>query len=270
MSATSCPGCDGGGWYKEAVPAGHPNFGKLLPCECRLRARRVAQDSAARARLGDELLAMADKTFDRFDLDRPLKPLYVLDGVYYADLRNVPKPDRALAETISVEKQAGALIAALSEAERYARQWRGWLVLHGAYGAGKSHLAAAIAHAALDRAMAVRYRSMPGLFDALKAGFDNGSSDAIFDDLLHCDLLILDDLLDGDLRANDWRRSRLFRLFNERETKPTIITSNRQIDDLVSASDVDAGRLLSRVAGNASAIWLPISDYRRLKKERAA
>lgn len=266
----TCPDCNGAGFYLEAVRYGHPNFGKLLPCGCTLDQRRAQSEAAALVRLGDELHGLSDKTFTTFDLDRPLKPLYELHGVYYADLKRVPMEQRAEAKTYSVATQAAALAMALDRAESYTRHWRGWLVLHGAYGAGKSHLAAAIAHTAIEAGMATRYRSLPGLFDALKAGFDDDTSAAIFDDVIGCDLLILDDLLDADIRQSDWRRSRLFRLFNERETRPTVITSNRRMDDLVPASDVDAGRLLSRVAGNASQIWLPISDYRRLKKERAA
>jgi len=264
-----CPACDGAGWYVEAVPYGHPNFGKPLPCSCTLSTRRAAADAQALSRLGDELGSLSDKTFSSFDLLRPLIPLYEKNGVYYHDLARVPMPERKGINVISIEAQQSALHAAYAAAECYAQQWGGWLVLYGAYGAGKSHLAAAVAHAGVGLGLRTRYRSLPGLFDALKAGFDNGTSEPIFEDVISSDLLILDDLFDSDL-VNEWRKSRLFRLFNEREQKATIITSNRRMDDLVPASDVDAGRLLSRIAGNAQQIWLPISDYRRLKKERAA
>jgi DNA replication protein DnaC len=265
-----CSGCDGAGFYLEKVPYGHPNFAKPLPCHCTLSQRRTRSEAQALARLGDELGALADRTFASFDLDRPLKPLYELHGVYYADLARVPMKERGDATTYSIEMQAAALATARDQAESYAARWHGWLILYGNYGAGKSHLAAAIAHVALDQELIVRYRSLPGLFDALKAGFDDGTTDQIFDDLIASDLLILDDLFDSDIRASDWRRSRLFRLLNERESKPTVITSNRRIDDLAPASDVDAGRLFSRIAGDARSIWLPISDIRRLRKERAA
>jgi DNA replication protein DnaC len=265
----TCPHCDGAGFYVEAVPYGHPNFGKPLPCTCKLSERRARSESQALKRLGDELGSMVDKTFASFDLDRDLAPLYEKDGLYYHNLARVPMADRAQAQLISVEVQSAALAKACDAAESYTRHWRGWLVLHGAYGAGKSHLAAAIAHCGIAAGMSTRYRSLPGLFDALKAGFENDTSSAIFEDVISCDLLILDDLFDSDMQT-DWRKSRLFRLFNEREHRPTVITSNRRMDDLVPASDVDAGRLLSRVAGNATQVWLPISDYRRLRKERVA
>ena len=169
VSAALCPHCDGAGFYLEAVPFGHPHFGKLMPCSCTLATRRTRSEAQALARLGDELGTLSDKTFATFDLARPLTPLYERGGVYYHNLARLPMEDRAGVTTISVEQQAAALLAALDAAERYARHWRGWLILHGAYGAGKSHLAAAIAHAAIACGMTTRYRSLPGLFDALKA-----------------------------------------------------------------------------------------------------
>lgn len=40
-----CPACEGAGYYKEAVPYGHPHSGVLFPCGCTLVAeqrRRLA------------------------------------------------------------------------------------------------------------------------------------------------------------------------------------------------------------------------------------
>lgn len=251
------------------MPYGHPNFGKLITCLCTQAQRRSRSDQLALARLRDELSALADRTFESFDLDRPLAPLLTADGAYYPEISRVPTEQRGRVKTIGDAPQRAALVKALDAARTYARTWSGWLVLHGAYGAGKSHLAAAIAHAAVALGMSTRYRSMPGLFDALKRGFDDGTSDAIFEDLIACDVLILDDLLDVDIRASDWRRSRLFRLLNERETKALVITSNQRIDDLAPAGDIDAGRLFSRIAGNATHVWFPVSDYRRLKRRES-
>jgi hypothetical protein len=45
---TVCPDCEGAGYYKLAVPVGHPDFGKLFPCACLIRAREQrAQERAA-------------------------------------------------------------------------------------------------------------------------------------------------------------------------------------------------------------------------------
>lgn len=264
-SAQDCQWCSGAGWYLEARPYGHPNFGKPMRCQCGQQADKQRLNRLALERLGNELGALADRTFATFDLDRELGDLLELGGAYYPSRDRIPPAElkaHGQPKSISPAAQRSALHKAYLQAQDYAAQLRGWLVLYGAYGSGKSHLAAAIGHVAAERGLAVRYRSLPALFDVLMRGFKDDSSDAIFDDLLGCDLLILDDLFDSDIRASDWRRSRLFRMFNERETRPIVITSNRRFDDLAPASDVDFGRLCSRMSGQASQVWMPISDAR--------
>lgn len=265
--AGACPHCDGAGWYKEAVPFGHPNFARLFRCACGQAKDRTAAAAVAKQRLCDELVGLTDKTFAAFELDRPLAPLYQLGGRYLASLAHVPMEQRKAAKEFDVLYQAGALEDALHDAQRYAECLQGWVCFHGAYGAGKSHLAAAICHHLVDAGAEVRYRSVPGMLDAIKAGFDTGTADAIFADLLRCDLLVLDDL--GAQHLTGWSYERLFRLLNERTDRPTIITANVHPDALGAPNDVDACRLASRIAGSARLVWLPISDYRRLKEKVA-
>lgn len=255
--------CDGCGWYKLAVPFGHPEFGKLQRCAC----GQTADSGRAAARLGDELGDLAHCTFVSFDLSRPLTPIYQFDRRYYRDLSRIPMEKRAspMTQMISESVQEGALHTAYADCQDYAARPAGWLCLHGAYGAGKSHLAAAIAHTLVSKGWAVRYRSVPGMLDAIKAGFKDNTSDQVFDDLLGCDLLILDDL--GAQHLSGWSYERLFRLLNERTDCPTIITMNAHPDDLADPSDIDAMRLTDRIAQAARKVWLPISSYRRIGKE---
>lgn len=253
--------CDGSGYYLLTVPVGHPEFGKLQRCAC----GRKADSVRAAARLGDELGDLAHCTFDAFDLSRPLAPIWTLANRYYRSLDPLPPADRHQAECLTEAIQRPLLAAAYDRAWAYAICPRGWLCLHGAYGGGKSHLAAAIAHHLVAQGWSVRYRSVPGMLDAIKAGFKDGSSDAVFDDLLMCDLLVLDDL--GAQHISGYNYERLFRLINERLHKPTVITTNVHPDDLGDSNDIDAARLASRIAGAAQSIWLPISDYRRLAKQ---
>src|SRR5690348_11318051 len=60
-----CPLCRGVGYLRFDVPVGHPNFGRVLPCECKLR------DLAERTHSGLERLSNLDafvtKTFTNFD-----------------------------------------------------------------------------------------------------------------------------------------------------------------------------------------------------------
>lgn len=263
-AATECR-CDGGGWYTLPVPFGHADFGRLIRCVCGMADDTRRRDAAARARLQDELGALSDKTFESFDCDRPLVPIYQLDGRYYRDLRHVPFERRAEAKIISAPIQETALRTAYADCQAWAERPHGWLCLHGAYGAGKSHLAASIAHVLVASHWSVRYRSVPGMLDAIKAGFKDGTADQVFADVLAADLLILDDL--GAQHLSGWSYERLFRLLNERQDKATIITMNAHPDDLADPADIDAMRLTDRIAQAARKVWLPISSYRRLGKE---
>jgi hypothetical protein len=244
--------CGGVGWYSPGPTKGGTSA-NLIRCSC---GQNVDQ-SRRRERLGDELGQLAHCTFQTFDLTRPLAPIYYVDGVYYRDLTRVPAEHRATAarEPISVAVQETCLLNAYEDARAWATEPRGWICFHGAYGAGKSHLAAAIAHVRLAAGASVRYRSVPGMLDAIKEGFKDGSSDAVFNDLL------------GAQHLTGWSYERLFRLVNERLARPTIITTNAHPDDLGGATDMDAQRLADRIAGVARKVWMPIGSYRRAVQE---
>lgn len=239
---TECACGTGFGWYLLRVPYGDPAWGVLQRCEC--DAARAGRAEQTTAQVSTDLGALAACTFASFDLARPLPPA-TWEG-----------------QTLGEEAQRKALKRAVFTCQEYAQAPDRWLYLHGAYGAGKSHLAASVAHELAARGFSVRYWSMPGLLDAIKAGFKTGMADVTVHDALTCDLLILDDI--GTEHWTGWAREKLFTLLNERLGKLLIMTSNLHPDDLVPPNDVDAGRLASRIAGNARLVWMPISDYRRL------
>lgn len=191
QSTVLCLHCGGAGYYAEAVPFGHPHFGVLFPCVCKL----AAQERRARAALDQlsNLKSFRDKTFDLFDPNMP--------GVRRAYLRAV----------------------------EYARQPQGWLVLFGGYGTGKTHLAAAIANVVLRRGERVIFAIVPDLLDHLRATFAPDSSvayDDRFELVREAPLLILDDL--GTENTTPWAREKLYQLINHRynEALPTVFTSN--------------------------------------------
>lgn len=244
-----------------------------MACACKVGEQGQRRQTEALSRLGDELRGMGERTFEAFNLTRPLEPLHMFGSLYFSPdgwerlLSRAPEPRRLDMQKNSKKLGTARQLTALQTGKQacldFATNPRGWLCLHGAFGAGKSHLAAAIAHARAAAGEQVRYRSVPGLLDALKAGFDDHTSDAVFDDLLTCDLLVIDDL--GAEHLSGWAREKLFRLLNERETRPTVLTSNCHPDDLAPPDDIDTGRLISRIVGNSRCAWLPISDYRRLR-----
>ncbi len=179
------------------MPYGHPQFGRLIPCACKLaeRQRWRATQLAAMS----NLQSFREQTFDRFDPDVP--------GVRKAYLH----------------------------AMDFARQPRGWLLLFGPCDVGKTHLAAAAANLALDRNEPVLFAVVPDLLDHLRATF-GPSSEVAYDErfklVRNVALLVLDDL--GTESATAWAREKLYQIINHRYNLelPTIITSNRPLDSL--------------------------------------
>jgi len=79
----------------------------------------------------------------------------------------------------------------------YAERPRGWLAICGGCGAGKTHLAAAIANRRREEGSSVIYASAPDLFQQLYRLPDGSNAekvDALLTQLREVDLLVLDDL----------------------------------------------------------------------------
>jgi DNA replication protein DnaC len=232
------------GYYVLRVEHGHPQFAKLQKCTCAAYTRQIA---GVTQRLGDELGALADRTFASFDLERPLTPI------------------TWMGQQLGVQAQRTALEMAKCRAMAWAADPRGWLYLHGAFGAGKSHLAAAIANALEGRGVA-RFLPIGKLLDTLTMTIRDGSTDRLLSELIDCDVLILDELAASHLAeaASDWRFGRIERIVNERLNKPTVITANVAPDDLALPGDVRAERVVDRIIGVSQLIWMPVASYRRI------
>jgi DNA replication protein DnaC len=211
------------------VPVGHSEFGKLFPCVC----KRAEQEQRRSQRLIEisNIGPFLDKTFATFNPDVP--------GVRRAYVR----------------------------ALEYARQPRGWMVLFGNYGCGKTHLAAAIANELLQSDCQVLFAVVPDLLDHLRSTFGPSSEveyDQRFEDIRDAQVLILDDL--GTENASGWAREKLFQIINHRYNyaMPTVVTSNR------APKDIDP-RIFSRLSDRALSqdmIMIEAEDFRQLKVEQ--
>jgi len=112
-------------------------------------------------------------------------------------------------------------------ATTFAAKPRGWLVLTGPYGCGKTHLAAAIANTLADKGNPPLFIMVPDLLDHLRATFSpssNISYDHRFDEIRTAQLLVLDDL--GAQSTSPWAKEKLHQLFNYRYNAelPTVLT----------------------------------------------
>jgi len=113
--------------------------------------------------------------------------------------------------------------------ERFAQEPKGWLVLSGRSGVGKTHLAAAIANHLVTHGFGnALFVVVPDLLDHLRAAFSPNAStsyDRRFDEIRRAPCLVLDDL--GTESATPWAREKLFQLLNYRYNAqlPTVITT---------------------------------------------
>ena len=115
------------------------------------------------------------------------------------------------------------------------REDRVWLFLMGAFGTGKTHLAAAIANYRSSVGDNVMFITAPDLLDYLRTPFDpkaDATFDKLFNQVRNVPLLILDDL--GTESAKPWAQEKLFQILDHRYVArtPTVVTSAKSMEEL--------------------------------------
>jgi DNA replication protein DnaC len=196
-----CARCKGTGYLYRMAPGG---ISVAVECTCDKVARRRAAVLwpflERHSSLRGELRA---KTFDNFK---------ARDG--YADVRE-----------------------ALDAARAFARNPKGWLVLSGRPGVGKTHLSAAVANDLLLHRQPVLFLNVPELLGVLRAGFNvDNSRDPDFDHRLQTiksfPVLVLDDW--GAHSDTPWADEQLYLILNYRTERalPTVISSNVPLEDV--------------------------------------
>ena len=254
----TCPHCNGAGWYKEAVPFGHPRFGKPLPCACKLAEREVLAQRRQQERL-QQLIGVAGRfataTFDTFAADRAYPgPVEWIDPRYGDSRRRWYSP----------EFQARSIAGALATAKAFvaakdgAADPRGGLLLQGPYGSGKTHLAFAVAGHLVRQGATIAADSLPALLQFIRDGFADNSAGQRLQDLKTVDVLVLDDV--GAERETDWTEEQVYQVVNHRYVfgMTTLFTSNEPVTRL-------PGRIGSRIAEFADVVSVIAYDYRLIK-----
>ncbi len=197
-----CPICRGAGYLRRDVPLGDPAFGKAIACVCKEREVESKRRSALwRLSSLDAFQAMTFETFN---------------------------------------PRVQGTREAYDVARTYAGDPDGWLILSGACGSGKTHLAAAIANWQFQQGTHVFFVVVPRLLDHLRGAFAPTSDttyDELFTKVCEAGLLVLDDL--GAEHTTPWAQEKLFQLINHRYSygSPTVITTNldlmKDMDDRI-------------------------------------
>lgn len=215
--AEQCRLCHGARFVRANVPLDHPDFGRAVPCAC---ARRESASHRS-----ERLL--------RYSNIGPLTRLTFANLIARGR-----SPDGADQERYR---------ACVADATSFAQAPDGWLVLAGASGCGKTHIAAAIVNELLQRGEPALFVVVPDLLDHLRAAYQPGSDvgyDELFERVRNAPVLVLDDL--GTQSPTPWAQEKLFQLINHRFNSrlPTVVTTNllpEQIDERLRTRLTDAG-----------------------------
>ncbi|MBI5283657.1 MAG: ATP-binding protein [Chloroflexi bacterium] len=215
--AGACPYCRGARFVRRNVGPDHPDFGEAVPCRC--AAQETAEDRGARMLRYSNIGALSRLTF---------------------------------ANLIARGRSAGAreqeqYRQCVADAQAFADAPDGWLLLSGASGCGKTHIAAAIVNKLLDRGEPALFVVVPDLLDHLRSAYQPNADigyDDLFERVRNAPVLVLDDL--GTQAQTPWAQEKLFQLINHRfNTRlPTVVTTNllpEQLDDRLRTRLTDAG-----------------------------
>ena len=200
-----CPLCKGSRWVRVDVPFGHPRWGSIDPCEC--WQQEGQEERRNRLLRYSNLGVLARFTFET------LNP---------AGLSPDIDDQRRFRETVSA-------------AMAFAEAPFGWLVLSGPSGCGKTHVAAAVAHYAVEVGNPALFMVVPDLLDHLRATYAPNSDadyDLLFDQVCNTPVLVLDGL--GSQASTPWAQEKLFQVLNHRYNMelPTVVTLTAPLETL--------------------------------------
>ena len=211
LGRPDCPYCQGVGFVRYDVPLGHEKFGKIEICVC--RGVDVAEKARARLYALSSLDRLSHLTFENFNV------------------AGNPKSKHAITQ---IERDN--LEFARTLCQDFSERLEGWILLEGSYGCGKTHLAAAIANAAVTRGVPTLFITVPDLLDSLRFAYNSPETtfEARFEDIRSANLLVMDDF--GTQNATGWGQEKLFQIINYRYINklPTVVTTNLVLDEIES------------------------------------
>ena len=235
-----CPICEGARFVRVTADPEDPRFGRPVPCECATR-EDPAQRRARLVRYS-RLGALTRLTFNTL----------VKRG-----RTNDPALQSRYAEAVVI-------------AERFASHPEGWLVLTGPHGAGKTHLAAAIANRVIERGHAALFLTVADLLDHLRSSYGEDAEieyDELLEQMRSAPVLVLDDL--DAYAETPWAREKFFQVVSHRfnAALPTVFTTAKSPGDAdarIAARLTDPGLAqVIEVCGESAPRYLAIGAMTR-------
>jgi len=141
------------------------------------------------------------------------------------------------------------------------------IALVGPVGTGKTHLAAAVVNALVERGHYPLFVSVPDLIARFRAGIESGTAERQLLLAKSAEVLVLDDL--GAERVTDWAAEQLYRLINARyeALQPTIVTTNLEPSELAEHL---GERAVSRLLEMCRWVRVDGDDWRKTKAAAGA
>ena len=137
------------------------------------------------------------------------------------------------------------------------------LFMYGKTGLGKTHLSLAIANEILNKGYDVYYGSIQSIMDKLESEHFGRlpREDSIKEDILTCDLLIIDDL--GTEFSTQFTNAELYNIINSRmlASLPTIISTNLEMEQV---AEKYSQRVASRIMGYCDSMYFCGKDIRQM------
>lgn len=199
-----CPKCGGTGW----VIVERANVSGAEACDCRFQGRA-----------------------GRIEARAQIPPLY-----QHASLENfvVPGPDNPIAR----RELTNVLLAVKNYVREFPNENRPGLLLIGAPGTGKTHLAVAVLRKIIEKGFECLFCDYQNLLDRIRSGYDASSNSAdkeAYRVALDSEVLLLDDI--GAHRVTDWVEDTITSIVTWRcnNRKALIATTNLPDGDAGSA-----------------------------------
>ena len=234
-------------------------FNSLLPTVITVRVPLQRLDDGIRTRIEAEGISVVHSLGRR-----NVEPLREVGGLQGDMLKQMTFENFKLGREVrGTQQERDTLKFAFDTARSFAESPKGWVLLTGLNGCGKTHLAVAIINERLNHGQPTFFAFVPALLDHLRATFRPDSLtgyDELFEEVKTVPLLVLDDLASEN--STPWAEEKLYQIIVHRHNArfPTVITSN-----LISLKGLEEAkpRIRSRLS-DSLVEWAPIlaPDYR--------